>query len=169
MRERDTTMSTLSVLAFQNEEEAERALKTLKDLQNQGLVKVDDAAILTRKMDGKPRIRQAHDLVAMGALGGAFWGMLLGLIFFVPFLGAAIGAGFGALGASMADVGIDDKFIKSVSDEIQPGQAALFLLTQQAVVDKIVEPMKQYKFRLIHTNLSSADEMKLRESLGIEK
>jgi uncharacterized membrane protein len=27
------------------------------------------------------------------ALGDAFWGFLFGLIFFVPFLGAAIGAG----------------------------------------------------------------------------
>jgi uncharacterized membrane protein len=94
--------------------------------------------------------------------------MLLGLIFFVPFLGAAIGAGIGALGASMADMGIDDNFIKSVSNEIKPGQAALFLLTEQAVVDKITEPLKQYHFRLLHTNLSQADESKLRESLGIQ-
>ena len=30
-------------------------------------------------------------MTATGALGGTFWGMLFGLIFFVPLLGAAIG------------------------------------------------------------------------------
>jgi uncharacterized membrane protein len=160
-------MSTLSVLAFDNESEAERVASELKKLQEQNLIKIDDAAILTRRPDGKPKIKQAHNLVAAGALGGAFWGMLIGLLFFMPFLGAAIGAGFGAMGGSMADLGIDDKFIKSINDEIQPGQAALFLLTEQAVMDKVTEAMKPYKFRLIHTSLSKEDESKLRETLGL--
>ena len=38
--------------------------------------------------------------------------MLFGLIFFVPLLGMAVGAGMGALMGSMGDVGIDDAFIR---------------------------------------------------------
>ena len=44
--------------------------------------------------------------------------MLFGLIFFVPLLGMAIGAGMGALTGAMADVGIDDDFIRRIRDEI---------------------------------------------------
>src|SRR5258707_2831395 len=39
-----------------------------------------------------PKTKQAVSTTAVGALGGAFWGMLFGLIFFVPLLGLALGA-----------------------------------------------------------------------------
>ena len=61
-------MSTLSVVLFEQEPEAERFLGTLKGLQEQHLIQVDDAAIVTRKPNGNPQIRQAHDLVGAGAL-----------------------------------------------------------------------------------------------------
>ena len=76
-------------------------------------------------------------MTATGALGGTFWGMLFGLIFFVPLLGAAIGAGIGALAGSMTDVGIDDSFINSVKQRVTPGTSALFVLSSDAVIDRI--------------------------------
>ena len=70
-------------------------------------------------------------------MGGAFWGLLFGLIFFVPLLGAAIGAASGALSGSLRDVGIDDSFINRVRDRVTPGTSALFLMSSDAVVDKV--------------------------------
>lgn len=160
-------MSTLSVLVFPQETEAERFLGTLKSLQQQHLINVDDAALVTRRADGRPKIRQAHDLVSMGALGGAFWGLLIGLLFFAPLVGAALGAGIGALTGKMTDIGIDDNFIKQVSTQIQPGQAAVFLYTHGAVMDKVADAVKSYNCQLIHTSLSKEDEAKLRETLGL--
>jgi uncharacterized membrane protein len=90
------------------------------------LIQVDDAATAVRRMNGKVKVKQAKGLVGAGALGGAFWGMLFGLLFFVPFLGLAVGAATGALFGKAADFGINDEFIKQVSDSIQPGDSALF-------------------------------------------
>lgn len=160
-------MSNLFVLKFNDEASAQQAVDTMKRLQAQQLIQVDDAAIVTRDKNGKPRIKQSQDLVGAGALGGAFWGLLIGLLFFIPLLGAAIGAGAGALAGKFHDLGIDDNFIKQVGSSIQPGQAALFLLTQNAVADKVLPELRQLKFELIETNLSSADEKKLRETLGM--
>ena len=42
--------------------------------------------------------------------------MLFGLLFFIPFLGIAVGAAMGALSGKFADYGINDKFIKEVRD-----------------------------------------------------
>src|SRR5688572_9820544 len=99
----------------------------------------------------------------MGALDGAFWGMLFGLIFFIPILGLAIGAAMGALTGSMADVGIDDKFINEVRGKVTEGTSALFLMTSGAVVDKVAEAVKAdaSKFELIASNLSTEEEEKL--------
>jgi hypothetical protein len=54
---------------------------------------VDAAGISWRAGDKKPKTRQLQSPAGTGALGGAFWGFLFGLIFFVPVLGPAIGAG----------------------------------------------------------------------------
>jgi len=87
-------------------------------------------------------------------LSGAFWGMLFGLIFFVPILGLAVGAAMGALTGSMSDIGINDEFIRSVRSKVTEGTSALFLMTSDAVKDRVAEAIKGMKFELIASNLS---------------
>ncbi|HET8839999.1 MAG TPA: DUF1269 domain-containing protein [Ktedonobacteraceae bacterium] len=159
-------MSNMFVLKVADESVAEQMLGTLKRLQEQRLIKVEDAAIVTRRGDGKPKIRQANDLVGAGALGGAFWGLLIGLLFFVPIFGAAIGAGAGALMGKFSDLGINDDFVKQVGNAINPGESALFLLVRDTVVDKVLPQLKQFQFQVIQTSLSHEDEQRLRETLG---
>ena len=101
------------------------------------------------------------NLTAAGALDGAFWGMLFGLIFFVPFLGLAMGAAMGALAGHFADYGIDDKMINEMRDKITEGTSALFLLTTDAVVDKLADALKGTKFEVISSSLSKEEEDKL--------
>ena len=159
-------MSNLFVLKCADEATGENILGTLRRLQSQNLITVDDAALVTLKSNGRPKIRQAHDLVGAGAMGGAFWGMLIGLLFLSPLLGAAIGAGMGALSGSMSDIGIDDNFIKQVGSSIHPGEAALFLLTRNEIADKVLPELKQYQFQVIQTSLSAENERQLHEMLG---
>jgi uncharacterized membrane protein len=88
-------------------------LEKIQAIQNAELIIVQDAAIVTWPIGKKsPKTKQLTDLVGVGVLRGAFWGILFGLIFFVPFYGLVVGAAFGALGAKMADYGISDDFIK---------------------------------------------------------
>lgn len=159
-------MSNLFVLKCQNETTGEQILNTLRELQKQHLITVEDAALVTLRANGRPKIRQAHDLVGAGALGGAFWGMLIGLLFFSPILGAAIGAGMGAMAGKLSDIGIDDEFIKQVGSAIHPGEAALFLLTRNEVADRIIPALKAYQFEIIRTSLSQEGEKQLHEMLG---
>jgi uncharacterized membrane protein len=96
-------------------------------------------------------------------------GFLFGMVFFVPFLGAAIGAGMGGLTGSLADVGIDDDFIKQVREKVTPGTSALFALTSGATaVDRVVDELKAYDFEIISTNLPEEQEQKLREAFAQE-
>jgi uncharacterized membrane protein len=160
-------MATMTVWKFPTAEGAAVAEATLKDLQRRELIQIHDAALVTYPAGArKPKIRQLHNLTAGGALGGAFWGMLFGLIFLVPLLGMAVGAATGALSGSMADVGIDDAFIKRMRDEIQPGTSALFVLSSGAVIDKVREAFEGQTMELVSTNLSNDEESKLRDVFG---
>ncbi len=159
-------MSNLIVISFKSEDEAGQVLKKVGDLQRQELIKVDDAATAVRHTDGKVKVKQATDLVGAGALGGAFWGMLFGLLFFVPFLGLAVGAATGALFGKSADYGINDAFIKQVSESIKPGNSALFLLVSEAKVDRVVEELQPFDGKIIHTSLSKEEEGRLKEAFA---
>lgn len=160
-------MATFTVWKFGTAGGAENALTTLERLQKEELLKLEDAAVVSWAVGAKkPKTRQLHSVAGVGALGGAFWGLLFGLIFFVPILGMAMGAAIGALTSSLADVGIDDDFIKRVRETITPGTSALFLLTSEVVVDRVREEFHGTEGELIHTNLSKEQEVKLREVFG---
>jgi uncharacterized membrane protein len=157
-------MTTLSVLEFNSPDGADQALRILQRLQQQQLIKLVDAAVVTWPQDSKgPKTRQMVSTVRAGALGGAFWGFLIGLIFFVPLLGLAVGAASGAVGGALQDFGIDDNFIKQIRDKVKPGTSALFLMTAHAVIDKVVAELKSLNPELITSNLSDEQESRLRE------
>ena len=94
-------------------------------------------------------------------------GRQVGLIFFVPFFGMAVGALLGALSGHFADYGIDDGFIKEVREKITAGTSGLFLLTSDAVPDRVIEAAKTLPpFEIVATNLPKDQEQKLREAFG---
>jgi uncharacterized membrane protein len=162
-------MSSMTVWKFPTPFGADAALAKLQALETQQLITVQDAAVVSWEQGkNKPKTRQLHDTTTRGALGGGFWGLLFGLIFFVPLLGLAIGAASGALFGSLADVGINDSFIKSVRDQVTPGTSALFLLSSDAVIDRVKEEFPQSDAELISTNLSNEQEAKLREAFAQE-
>ena len=161
-------MSDLIVLTFKTETGAEEMRDDLMRLQKEHLITLDDAAVVVRKQDGKAKVKQMTGLVGAGALGGAFWGMLIGLLFLAPWLGLAIGAVTGAVAGGLTDIGVDDKFIKEVGEEIEPGDSALFLLVREATPDKVMDELRKFDAKVYQTSLSKEDEKKLRASFGAE-
>lgn len=162
-------MATLTVVKFASPEGADEALGVLESLQQQNLITIQDAAIVSWP-DGakKPKTRQMTSPARVGALGGSFWGLLFGLIFFVPLLGAAIGAAIGALQGSLVDIGINDRFIKETREQVTEGTSAVFLLSSNAVPDRVAEAFKGLPpFELVASNLSQEEENKLKEVFGV--
>ncbi|GAA4728893.1 DUF1269 domain-containing protein [Phytohabitans rumicis] len=160
-------MSDLIAIGYADLNTAQAARDKLLELQRQGLIKLQDAAVVEATPNGKVKLHQGTSLTGMGAAGGALWGGLIGLLFFAPFLGMALGAAGGAIGGKMTDVGVDDKFMKDVGQALQPGTAALFLLVEQVTLDKVVEKMTHERFegRLIRSSLSSEAEQQLRDAV----
>jgi uncharacterized membrane protein len=159
-------MSNLIVMSFKDTGSAGQFLGELGQLQSQKLIKLDDAATVVRTQDGKVKVKQARSLVGEGALGGAFWGMLIGLLFLVPFFGLAVGAATGALAGKFSDYGIDDEFIKDLSEQLQPGTSAIFVLVHDAQPDRVIDQLKKFNGEIIHTSLSNEQESQLKEAFS---
>ena len=161
-------MSQLIALGFQNDADADAFISEVEGLEKAQLLGLGDMVKVTRKDDGKVKIKQMNHMTGIGALSGAFWGMLIGFIFFMPVLGLAVGAAAGALAGHFSDVGIDDDFIKSVGETIKPGQAGVFMLVEQQTPDKVEDAMSKWagKVTVLRTNLSADAEEKLKETFG---
>ena len=160
--------ATLTVWKFDTADGAAQAVTTLENLAREQVVVLHDAATVSwPEGKKKPKTHQLTSMTGVGALGGAFWGMLFGLIFFVPLLGAALGAATGALTGSLSDVGIDDGFINKVRDQVTPGTSALFVLSSDAVLDKVRDAFAGHgPSDLIFTNVSEDQEAALREAFA---
>lgn len=159
-------MANLVVLGFDDKSSAERVFELVTDsLPRQRLLEVGDAALVWREDNGKPRVQQAVNTTARGALDGAFWGTLVGLIFLNPLFGLVVGAASGAIAGKLTDIGIDDAMIKKLAQEITPGKAAVFALVRSATRDKVIEAIKPYAPTVLETSLSHDDQEALVKAL----
>jgi uncharacterized membrane protein len=162
-------MSDLIVVAFNTESGAQKLRKALVQMRKEELVELDDAAIVIRKPDGHAKVKQVDSLTGIGALGGAFWGLLIGLLFMMPWLGLAVGALAGAAGGHFTDIGVDDDFIKEVGNTIEPGHSAIFLLLRDTPPARLTAVLRESNGKILQTSLSKAEEAKLRATFGADE
>lgn len=156
-------MSTIIAIVYPNKEIAEEVYETVNRLQSMGLLELIDACVAERKESGKVKLQQAFNLPLIGAANGIFLGALVGLFFMVPGIGAVAGAIAGSLSGAMADVGLNDKFMKDLLQEVGPGKSVLFLYVRDATVDKVVPEIGRHGGRILYTSLSVDQEKKLQD------
>lgn len=162
-------MSTLVAVVFNDEHTAFAMRAELARMQKELLIELEDAVVVTRDQNGKTKLDQAVNLTSAGALGGGFWGMLIGMIFLNPLLGFALGAGAGALSGKFSDIGLDDKMMKDLASSFKPGSSALFVIVRRATTDKVLAGLKQFagKGKVFQTSLNKDDEAALRDALEV--
>lgn len=160
-------MSQLIVIGFDREADAFELRQELIKAQAEYLIRLEDAVVVTRPTPGEYQLHQAVSLASVGALGGTFWGGLLGLLFLNPLLGAAVGAASGAVAGSLSDYGINDDFIRTIGKTVPQGSAAVFILARDLNADKLLPRLQKYggSARVIQTSLSDADEARLRQTM----
>src|ERR1700746_1334550 len=159
-------MSDLVVIAFPTEAKAEEVRQKLLAMQKEYLIELSDAAIAVKDAQGNIKLNQLINTTAAGAVTGAFWGTLIGLIFLMPLAGAALGAASGTLSGYLTDVGIDDKWMKETAAAIQPGTAALFVLVRKVTADKVLERLKGEGGTVLKTSLDHTKEAALQAALA---
>jgi uncharacterized membrane protein len=156
-------MSDLIAIAYPDVATARQVAGRVGEAAKGKLLDVDDLVIIERRADGKIKLHQPS-LAGVGAVGGAAWGGLIGLLFLVPVFGMAVGAASGAVAGAMSDGGIDDNFMKELGDQLQPGAAALIGLIRNVNTDKLLSDI-QVPGTIIHSSLSDEAETQLREAL----
>jgi uncharacterized membrane protein len=157
-------MSDLIAIAYPDLATAQEVANNAARLQKSHELELEDLVVVERKGDGKIKLHQPS-LAGVGAATGALWGGLIGLIFLVPLLGMAAGAAAGAAGGALSDYGVDDKFMKELGENLDPGQAGVILLVRKVSVDKVL-PQIKIQGKVIQTSLNDDAEQRLSDALA---
>jgi uncharacterized membrane protein len=160
-------MADLIAVEFPSEAKAEEVREKLLSMQKDYLIELGDAVIAVKTESGKVKLNQLMNTTAAGAAGGSFWGLLIGVLFMNPLLGVAAGAASGAIAGALTDVGVNDRFMKELATEdLQPGQAVLFVLVRKVTGDKVLDGLKGVGGKVLQTSLDHTREERLRAALA---
>ena len=126
----------LIVAAFQDEGAAKKALQTLKQAQKEKLIKIENAAVITKNEKGKVHITETADMgggkgAVLGGVAGAAIGVIAGPALLVP---AAVGALVGGLTAKLRDTGFSDERLKKLGEKLTPGSSAIVAVVEHVWV-----------------------------------
>ncbi len=108
-------MSDFVAITFATEDAATAALASIRSLEKEGQIGLEDTAVVTKDADGKVHVKNE---MASGTETGALAGALIGSLLFVVFpVGAIVGgAVVGGLIGRAAKPGIDNSFVKQVEE-----------------------------------------------------
>jgi uncharacterized membrane protein len=159
-------MSTLVAITYDNEFKAGEVLETLRQLQSDHLIDLQDAVYITNDVDGKIEVHEGLDQTPKAATKGAMWGLLAGVIFPPSIIaGAAVGGGIGALVGHFKNYGIDKEFVENLRAELTPATSALVVLVRSSTPERVLPEIAPYGGTVVQTTLSSESEAKLQEAL----
>jgi uncharacterized membrane protein len=157
-------VSTLVAITFPGADTAAQALGTIRSLEHEGGIELEDTAVVTKDANGKVQVKNE---VSSGTETGAAVGAVLGSLLFIVFPIAGIVGGAvagGLIGRALAP-GLDGKFVKEVEDQLPVGGSALFLLTKGTDPGLLIAAMRNYQGTVLQTSLDEDEEQALRDSL----
>jgi uncharacterized membrane protein len=133
---------------------AQEALLATLRLHQRQAIRIEDAAIVSKDAAGRIRIHQTRDVgPAQGAMTGTWLGMLAGLIFMAPLVGAVLGAAVGGIWAKLRDIGISDREMKEMGERLDRGTAALFLLFEPLAPTTLVRELHRFNGKVLRSTL----------------
>jgi uncharacterized membrane protein len=126
-------MSNLVVSIFKNQSEAELARRHLLAKHQDDPLGLEEVVTVEKAETGKIRFHHLTRFTLGGAIGGAFLGVMLGILFLNPvFAVAGLFVGFitGLAYGSSSSIGINPEAARSQMQNLNPGQAALFVVPE---------------------------------------
>lgn len=134
------------VAAFDSENGAEEALHNLKEVEKEGLIGIQNAAVLWKDEKGKLRFKETADMRGgKGAAVGGIIGGVVGLIFPPSILAsAAVGAAVGGLSAKLRDAGFPDERLRRVGEGLKPNTSALIAVVEHVWVLQVEQRLREF-------------------------
>ncbi len=121
-------MSYLVVVTYDEIDKAAHTLKTLKTLQDENRIFLEDAVLVEKQEDGKLKVKETQEFTTRrGAVTGGAIGFILGIMLGGPLGGLLVGGLLGGLVGKKVDTGIPKGKIEAISEAMQASSSTLIL------------------------------------------
>ncbi len=165
-------MSDLIVIGYPDAATAEQARDEIFGMVPEDRLRfsqLSEAVVATRDANGRIKLSHLVHLWPLKTGTGFLWGLYVGAIFFHPIFGLIGGSAAGLIAGALADIGIDEEFVKAINGLLQPGKAALLLRHKYPLSDKtneaIVDKLTARGGEVLRTTLNPVGERKLRRAI----
>jgi uncharacterized membrane protein len=180
-------MAQLIVVAFSGDiSRAGEVLQTLRAMNDDWVVELEDAVAIYRDHAGKLRVDESNKITSgKEAAIGAFWGAFFGSLIAVPLTagasgavlagtlaatilgGSALGATGGVLDATLwrKKFGIPEKFVKTAAGILQPRDSAILALLYAIDTERIDKEFRGYGGTVLQTTLTEEQAAKVQAVL----
>jgi uncharacterized membrane protein len=165
IRLREKHTSNLTVVVFEDEFKAEKARLKLLKLDLEGFIELEDAVVVVKEQDGTTRYHQMHRTARKGEVAGSITGLIVGRILLHPLIGGVFDAVMGAASASLYDVGIEDEFMKELSERFEPGCSALFTLVRKVDPERVAKELVGFGGKVLVNSVSKETEAEIQKLL----
>jgi uncharacterized membrane protein len=126
------------VAAYHNEQGANNALKELETAKKDGLIGIQDAAVLRKDDQSKLHITETADKgFGRGAMVGGVAGAVVGVIAGPVGWAALGGAAIGGLASKLRDTGFRDERLRQMGEGLQPGTSAIVAVVEHEWVREV--------------------------------
>ena len=154
----------LVAIVFDKPSRASEVLVNLVHLQEEGVLRLGDAVVISKDESGRARIHETIDITAgKGALIGGWWGVFAGLL--VGPLAIAGGAAVGALYGKLVDKGLADDWVKQMSEWLEAGRSGLLLLVTVDNKAKLIRELSRYEGEVVTTDFPEPVRLELEQAL----
>lgn len=158
-------MSDLIVIGYEDPQAARQAYDQVQRLQHDFIVELRGLAVIEVDADGRTHVDTLRRIIGPSAATGAIFGLLVGVLFFVPGM-ALLGGAIGALMGKFNQSGIDAAFRSRVEHLLEPGHSAVVIMASKITEDKFAGAMQPFGGTILTTSLSDSDEKELAEELA---
>ena len=163
----EETTTKLLALVFDDLYKADEARAALLRMEGEGLLELDETAVIVNKDGEKMRISQDINIVSKRQQAGHMLGILAAnLTGTMPFILAGTVAG--RLIGRFTDNGVTNSFINQVKKELAPGTSALLLCARSDAERraKVIERLRPFGPKLLQSNLPPELEQELEQALS---
>ena len=154
-------MSELIVAGFNDAHTASLVRGALARMRNEIPIEGPGVAVVHRREAGKVAIREAIDLSSEGELSEAFWKTLMGLVFSPSGTEQARD-----VPERLAAIGIDARFMASVSRRVRPGTLAVAVIAGESARDRIIGILQGFRAEITRTRLIGDDRTQWMDRLS---
>lgn len=148
-------------VVYSDPRQAGRVLKALQALKSPKLTDLDEAVYVTRDKRGRTLLQEPRPRRKKNIIGDSVVGMMAGAILLAPIDGSSLVEATDTVRRKVANVSLEDEFVRTVRARMEPDSSTIFLLIQRVRATEIIPRITPYGGTMLETSVTRDERIRL--------